>query len=125
MTIEYATYALDAQGRIGAQPLLQWTQPVRVDLDGPGDPGVVTLAGDFDVDGVRDIVAAQADDSIEIRRLVRGPDGLALGDVLAEADAPGRGQALTTDLDRDGRSDLVVYAPRAPEGVVTVFLTRP
>ena len=53
------------------------------------------------------------------------PDGLTLGNVIAEAKAPGRGQALTTDLDRDGRSDLVVYAPRAPEGIVTVFLTRP
>jgi hypothetical protein len=125
MTIEYATYGVDAQGRIGAQPLLQWTQPMRVDLDGPGDPAVVTLAGDFDGDGVRDIAAAQADDSIEIRRLVRGSDGLVLGEVIAEAAAPGRGQALTTDLDRDGRSDLVVYAPRAPDGVVSVFLTRP
>jgi hypothetical protein len=125
MTIEYATYAVDTQGRIGAQPLLQWTQPVRIELDGPGDPGVVTLAGDFDGDGVRDIVSAQADDSIQVRRLLRGPAGLALGDVIAEAKAPGRGQALTTDLDRDGRSDLVVYAPRAPEGTVTVFLTRP
>lgn len=124
MTIEYATYAVDPQGRLGETPLLQWTQPVRLDLDGPGDPGVVTLAGDFDADGVRDIVSAQADDSIEIRRLVRGPDGLALGDVIAEAKAPGRGQAVTTDLDRDGRSDLIVYAPRARAGVVTVFLTR-
>ena len=96
---------------------------MRVDLDGPGDPAVVTLAGDFDGDGVRDIAAAQADDSIEIRRLVRGSDGLVLGEVIAEAAAPGRGQALTTD--RDGRSDLVVYAPRAPDGVVSVFPTRP
>jgi hypothetical protein len=124
VTLDYASYAIDARGQVGP-PLLQWTQPLRFDLDAPGDPPVVTLAGDFDGDGVRDIVSAQGDDAIEIRRIARTPAGLTLGAVIARVTAPGRGQALTADLNRDGRSDLVVYAPRAPDGVVSIFVSVP
>jgi hypothetical protein len=125
MAIEFATYAIDANGQLGPQPLLGWTQLMHLDLERPSDPPIVTLAGDFDGDGIRDVVSAPQDDALEIRRVVRGQGGLELGDVIARAEAPGRGQALATDLDRDGRSDLVVYAPRGREGIALVFLNRP
>ena len=125
LNIEYATYAIDAQGRLAPQPMLAWTQPARFDLEGPGDPSVITLAGDFDGDGVRDVAAARGDDTIAIRGVVRTDNGLSLGTVIADVHAPGRGQALASDLDGDGRSDLVVYSPKQADGGVAVFLTPP
>ena len=96
---------------------------VPVMSTGATDAGVVTLAGDFDADGIRDVVSALDDDEIEIRRVVRQAGRLQLGEVIAEVDGPGRGQALAPDLNADGRSDLVIYAPRRAEGVVTLFLS--
>lgn len=121
--IEYAVYGVDGGGGIAAEPMFDWTRRVELQTTGATDPGVVTLAGDFDGDGIRDVVSAADDDEIEIRRLVREGDGLELGEVLALVAARGRGQALAPDLNGDGRSDLVIYAPRAKEGVVSVFLS--
>lgn len=121
--IEYAVYRVDGNGEIAAEPMLEWTRRVELQTTGATDPGVVTLAGDFDGDGIRDVVSAADDDEIEIRRVTRKGDDLSLGDVITEVNAPGRGQALAPDLDGDGLSDLVIYAPRRDEGIVTVFLS--
>lgn len=127
--IEYGIYRVGSDGSIDPVPMLQWTRRVTLQSTGATDPGVVTLTGDFDGDGIDDVVSASGDETLEIRRVVRRGDRLAFGDVLDTVAAPGRGQALAPDLDGDGRSDLVVYAPRRAEGVVTLFLsaagTRP
>jgi len=121
--IEYDVYRVGDDGAIGKTPMMQWTRSVVLRSTGASDPGVITLTGDFDGDGIDDVVSASSDDEVEIRRVLHVGKRLELGDVLAELEATGRGQALAPDLNGDGRSDLVVYAPRRAEGVVTVFLS--
>jgi len=121
--VDYDVYRVDADGKIDGTPTLEWTRRVELQSTGATDAGVVTLAGDFDADGIRDVVSAIDDEEIEVRRVVRQGDRLELGEVIDEFAGPGRGQALAPDLNGDGRSDLVIYAPRAKEGVVTLFLS--
>jgi hypothetical protein len=121
--IEYSVYRVDADGKVGSEPMMEWTRRVHLESTGATDAGIVTVAGDFDGDGIRDVVSASDDEEIEIRRVVRQGDRFQLADVIAEVAAPGRGQALAPDLNGDRRSDLVVYAPRRPEGVITLFLS--
>jgi len=103
--------------------MMEWDRRVVLQTTGATNPGVVSLSGDFDGDGINDVVSASGDESIEIRRVVQQAGALALGDVLAQVSAPGRGQALAPDLNGDRRADLVVYTPRRAEGVVSVFLS--
>lgn len=121
--IEYDVYRVDNDGEIVPAPMMEWERRVVLQTTGATDPGVVSLSGDFDGDGVDDVVSALDEESIEIRRVVRREGALALGDVFAEVSAPGRGQALAPDLNGDRRADLVVYVPRRAEGVVSVFLS--
>lgn len=125
VSVEYATRQLNAEGRIRSQPLLEWSRRVAVEFAGPTDPGVTTLSGDFDGDGVRDLVTAADDDTVEIRKIVRKEGGLAFAETLAQFDAPASGQALAADINADGLSDLAVYAPRRSQGKVTVLLSSP
>ena len=78
LTVTYAMREVGTDGRVPERPTLSWTQPVAVNLNGPTDPPSITLAGDLDGDGIRDLVIATSD-GVELRRIVRVADRLTLG----------------------------------------------
>jgi hypothetical protein len=125
-TIGYATYEVGRDGGLGKRPSLAWSRSIPINLRGTTDPPALTLTGDFDGDGVRDLVSSPRDGQLEVRRIVRGPGGLALGDVLDVLSVPAHAQVVAADLEHRGRSDLIVYDPRShePEGRVLVFRSR-
>ena len=83
---------------------------------------VLDLGGDFDGDGINDLLSMQPDGLLEIVGIVRDGDGLKLaGKTLTQHRPanPVRG-TLPAELSHDGVSDLVLRH----ENALTVFVSR-
>lgn len=125
LTVSYEVFQLGADARL--VPAFAWSRPVAVNLAGPTEAPGLTLDADVDGDGIRDLVTTDADGELEVRRIVRGPGGLGLGERIATAPVPPLSQVVAVDLTGRGPRELVAYQPR-PSGdtaAVVVLWTAP
>jgi hypothetical protein len=123
ISVKFSTYATFADGRMSDRPVLEFALPLRLDFSGPGGEfPVFSPAGDFDGDGVRDLVFADGDDQVVIRRLEKSEGKLGLGDTIARLRTSGKGQAMAVDLARRGLSDLILYRTvKEGRGEIRIF----
>jgi hypothetical protein len=83
-----------------------------------------TVRGDWNGDGLRDLLYGESLNRIAIRLGTRGERGPGFGGEPLHVDVPTADRALVADLDGDGLDDLALYDTRGDGSGVQVLRNR-
>ena len=122
---ELRAYVLEGPGIAAARPSYETTLTVAISSGEGRVAGVLpTAAGDWNGDGLRDLLHGESLRRIAIRLGVRGERGPGFGAPAASQEVPSADRALVADLDGDGLDDLALYDTLAEGGGVHVLRNR-
>ena len=122
---ELRAYVLEGPGIAAARPSYETTLTVAISSGEGRVAGVLpTAAGDWNGDGLRDLLHGESLRRIAIRLGVRGEQGPGFGAPAASQEVPSADRALVADLDGDGLDDLALYDTLAEGGGVHVLRNR-
>ena len=114
----------------GAQlehPVESWSTTLRIPLDFSTQrvKGLLPdLRGDWNGDGLRDLIHGDGPDAVQIRLGRRTETGPGFGPPVARQTLPFSDLALIADLDGDGLDDLVTYDTLDLEGRLYIAINR-
>ncbi|MCP3986467.1 MAG: hypothetical protein GY723_18960 [bacterium] len=108
-------------------PVESWATTLRVPLDFSTQrvQGLLPdLGGDWNGDGLRDLIHGDGPDAVRIRLGQIGDAGPGFGPPVARQTLPFSDLALITDLDSDGLDDLITYDTLDLEGHVYIAINQ-
>ena len=82
------------------------------------------MRGDWNADGLRDLLHGESLERIAIRLGERGPRGAAFAGVSAQQAVAPADKALVADLDGDGLDDLALFDSLREDGGVEILRNR-
>lgn len=119
-------YAVDGPGIDDLRETWSAEVGYGLDFDAARVQGLLpTVDGDWNGDGLSDLLRGDDAQTLEIRLGRRGDDGPGFGDDRARQELPlAVERAVVTDLDGDGLDDLILYDPLDREGRVLLATNR-
>jgi hypothetical protein len=116
---ELRAFVLRGPGIAGAAESFETTLTLSIASQEGRVAGVLpTAAGDFNGDGLRDLLHGESLRRLAVRLGFRGERGPAFGSPAARFEVPSADRALVADWSGDGLDDLVLYDTRAEGGGV-------
>jgi hypothetical protein len=118
-------YRFEGPGLGVPRASFELTITLALDADDGRVAGVLpTARGDWNGDGLRDLLHGESLERVALRLGARGERGPTFGSVAARQDVPSADRACVADLDGDGLDDLALYDTRLEGGGVHVLLNR-
>jgi FG-GAP-like repeat len=106
-------YRFEGPGLGSPRPSFEQTLTLALDADDGRVAGVLpTARGDWNGDGLRDLLQGESLERIAIRLGARTERGTAFGSVAVQQDVPSSDRGCVADLDGDGLDDLTLYDTR-------------
>ncbi len=118
-------YHFEGAGLGTPHPSFEQTLTLALDADDGRVAGILpTARGDWNGDGLRDLLHGESLERLALRLGTRGARGPAFGPVAARQNVPSADRACVADLDGDGLDDLALYDTRSAGGGVHFLRNR-
>jgi len=116
--VSFLVYLMREDGRYPDKPDLEKEIRFKIDLSGQSNLAVIDPDGDYNGDGVNDLVFGTSDDELSIFPGVKDPlksNRIYEDDPLLRLQINTLGYLIASDLGNKGRSDIILYYPREPK----------
>jgi hypothetical protein len=127
--VSFLVYLMGKEGHYPDKPNLKKNIKFKIDFSGQSNLAVIDPDGDYNGDGINDLVFGTDEDELSIFPGVKGTSRhkkIYHDKPMVQLRVNTLGYLVTSDLNRKGRSDLILYYPREPKlwNRIVVFLNK-